>query len=105
MGKGEIASYERFLLFPQSFQRTCSADMLKQGLVWERVNLIVLILTTQEAKLFKTSWESEKIVVINNFSISHYRFYAIRELKLICVKFDICQQQMFCDLDWSFWEG
>ena len=26
VGKGEIARYEQFLLFPQSFQKTCSAD-------------------------------------------------------------------------------
>ena len=27
VGKGEIALYEQFLLFPQCFQRTCNADM------------------------------------------------------------------------------
>ena len=26
VGKGEIARYERFLLFPQGFQKTCTAD-------------------------------------------------------------------------------
>ena len=26
MGKGEIARYEQFLLFPQCFQKTCTAD-------------------------------------------------------------------------------
>ena len=26
-GKGEIACYEQFLLFPQCFQKTCTADM------------------------------------------------------------------------------
>ena len=25
-GKGEIACYEQFLLFPQRFQKTCIAD-------------------------------------------------------------------------------
>ena len=25
--KGEIARYEQFLLFPQGFQKTCTADM------------------------------------------------------------------------------
>ena len=25
-GKGEIARYEQFLLFPQCFQKTCTAD-------------------------------------------------------------------------------
>ena len=27
VGKGEIARYERFLLFPLCFQKTCTADM------------------------------------------------------------------------------
>ena len=27
VGKGEIACYEQFLLFPQCFQKTCTADM------------------------------------------------------------------------------
>ena len=27
LGKGEIVCYEQFLLFPQCFQRTCTADM------------------------------------------------------------------------------
>ena len=27
LGKGEIAHYEQFLLFPQCFQNTCNADM------------------------------------------------------------------------------
>ena len=27
VGKGEIALYEQFLLFPQGFQKTCTADM------------------------------------------------------------------------------
>ena len=26
VGKGEIACYEQFLLFPQCFQKTCTAD-------------------------------------------------------------------------------
>ena len=38
VGKGEIARYEQFLLFPKCFQRTLSADTQKPGLVWERVN-------------------------------------------------------------------
>ena len=37
MGNGEIARYEQFLIFPQCFLKTCSADMYKPGLVWERV--------------------------------------------------------------------
>ena len=37
MGKGEIAHHKQFLLFPQCFQKTCTADRYKQGLVCERV--------------------------------------------------------------------
>ena len=37
VGKGEITRYEQFLLFPQCFQKTCTTDTLKPGLVWERV--------------------------------------------------------------------
>ena len=37
--KGEIGRYEQFLLFPQCFQKTSTADTWKPGLVWERVNL------------------------------------------------------------------
>ena len=32
VGKGEIARYEQFLFFPQCFQKTWTADALKQGL-------------------------------------------------------------------------
>ena len=32
VGKGEIACYEQFLLFPQCFQKTCNADTKNQGL-------------------------------------------------------------------------
>ena len=37
VGKGEIARYEQFILFLQFFQKTCTADTQKPGLVWERV--------------------------------------------------------------------
>ena len=36
-GKGEIARYEQFLLFPRSSQKTCTADTKEQGLDWEMV--------------------------------------------------------------------
>ena len=39
VGNREIACYEQFLLFPQCFQKTCSVDTCKPGLVWKRVNL------------------------------------------------------------------
>ena len=41
MGKGEIAYYKQFLLFPQCFPKTCMADTWKQGLVRERVKVSI----------------------------------------------------------------
>ena len=38
MGKGEIARYEQFLLFPQCFQKTCFSEASKGVIVWEWVN-------------------------------------------------------------------
>ena len=40
VGKGYNSHYEQFLLFPQCFPKTCTADTLKPGLVWGRVNPI-----------------------------------------------------------------
>ena len=42
VGKGEIARYEQFLLFPQCFQKTCSADTWKPGIVCYRATFIFL---------------------------------------------------------------
>ena len=36
-GKGEIARYEQFLLFPQYFQKACFPAALKGVIVWEWV--------------------------------------------------------------------
>ena len=37
LGKAEIARNEQFLLFPQCFQKTCTAGTFYPGLVWEGV--------------------------------------------------------------------
>ena len=38
VGKGEIARYEQFLLFPQFFQKACFPGASKAVTVWEWVN-------------------------------------------------------------------
>ena len=38
MGKGEIARYKQFLLFPQCFQKACYPGASKGVIVWEWVN-------------------------------------------------------------------
>ena len=40
VGKEEIARNEQFLLFPQCFQKSGTADTQKPGLIWERVKSI-----------------------------------------------------------------
>ena len=40
MGKGEIARYEQFLLFPQCFQKACFPGASKGVIVWEWVNVL-----------------------------------------------------------------
>ena len=35
VGKGEIARYEQFLLFPQCFQKACFQGVSKGVIVWE----------------------------------------------------------------------
>ena len=37
VGKGEIARYEQFLLFPQCFQKACFPGASKVVIVWEWV--------------------------------------------------------------------
>ena len=40
VGKGEIARYEQFLLFPQCFQKACFPGASKGVIVWEWVKTI-----------------------------------------------------------------
>ena len=37
VGKGEIAHYEQFLIFPQCFQKACFPEASKGVIVWEWV--------------------------------------------------------------------
>ena len=39
VGKGEIAHYEQFLLFPLCFQKACFPEASKGVIVWEWVKL------------------------------------------------------------------
>ena len=58
VGKGKIARYEQFLLFPQCFQKACFPGASKGVVVWEWVNLAVclaLYRTLPTLTLSKTS--------------------------------------------------
>ena len=40
MGKGEIALYEQFLLYPQCFQKACFPGASKGVVVWKWVKVL-----------------------------------------------------------------
>ena len=42
VGKGEIAHYEQFLLFPQCFQKGCFPGVSKGVIVWEWVKQFIV---------------------------------------------------------------
>ena len=62
MGKGEIARYEQFLLFPQCFQKACFPGASKGVIVWEWVNSLPHEKTLDCSKL--KAFADEKIKVI-----------------------------------------
>ena len=43
VGKGEIARYEQFLLFPQCFQKACFPGASKGVIVWEWVKVLCIL--------------------------------------------------------------
>ena len=76
VGKGEIARYEQFLLFPQCFQKACFPGASKGVIVWEWVNLFPnkpWFLSVCNTSLLKNTTK-EKLLVMSNFSFSHSVF-------------------------------
>ena len=55
VGKGEIACYEQFLLFPQCFQKACSLGASKGVIVWEWVNTQPQLLPTLGMKALENT--------------------------------------------------
>ena len=58
VGKGEIARYEQFLLFPQCFQKACFTGASKGVIVWEWVkHLFNFAISYSQTLLFgETLW-------------------------------------------------
>ena len=91
VGKGGIARYEQFLLFPQCFQRACFPGASKGVIVWEWVNsnLCGKGLTSYHTikrfnKVLKILREKEKILVTRFSAFSHNFFYpSLHELQLL----------------------
>ena len=55
MGKGEIACYKQFLLFPQCFQKACFQGASKGVIVWEWVKMLsVICLNLDQSKILSS---------------------------------------------------
>ena len=82
MGKGEIARYEQFLLFPQCFPKACFPGASKGVIVWEWVNSLPHDHDIKQPcmrSLLKRLWEKEKMLVNSIFTFSHNVFYFSRK--------------------------
>ena len=67
VGKGEIARYEHFLLFPQCFQKACFPGASKGVLVWEWVNCCLQLLSSSTGLVFPNT---KKQIYFENLSHS-----------------------------------
>ena len=43
VGKGDIARYEQYLLFPQCFQKACFPGVSKDVILWEWVSILLFV--------------------------------------------------------------
>ena len=55
VGKGEIARYEQFLLFPQCFQKSCFPGTSKGVIVWECVKVRFWKQVVKKLTLYQTT--------------------------------------------------
>ena len=103
MGKGEIARYEQFLLFPQCFQKACSQGRKKVLLCGNGLNhshTMTLFDGSRKKSPFQTLWEKEKLLVqaIPPFSTM---FSPLSKTEfIIFVTFDLSSANAF-NLVWS----
>ena len=95
-GKRRIARYEQFLLFPQCFLKTCTADTWKLGLVWDSVNPFPnepQFLCDCCTSLLKDLWENREIACNKQFlifsTVFFNFFYPFWELSPFFIKFRI----------------
>ena len=58
VGKGEIARYKQFLLFPQCFQKACFPGMSKGVIVWEWFNTVFL---SSPSYIFKNEFSRQNL--------------------------------------------
>ena len=76
VGKGEIARYEQFLLFPQCFQKIYTAHTEKPGLVSEMVKFIhIYHLTERQVTKTKKNFKRRPTTVIHTAQFTHDHYF------------------------------
>ena len=66
VGKGEIARYEQFLLFPQCFQNACFPGASKGVIVWEWDKILIRCTNL-------VNFDLKLLLVVNRMAYSHVR--------------------------------
>ena len=75
VGKGEIAHYEHFLLFPQCFQKACFPGASKGVIVWEWVNSL------QNDKIL--DWSKLKAFADNKINVAEILKFVLKRAENI----------------------
>ena len=89
MGKGEIARYEQFLLFPRCFQKACFPGASKDVIVWEWVNPIPKIKILRAVQLNCLpkdnilDWSKMKALADDNIDVIKQLKFVLRQVENI----------------------
>ena len=107
VGKGEIARYEQFILFPQCFQKVCFQRVSRGVIVWEWVNPLtcnIEFLKPYWGKLSKTVGKGEN-AVFKHFLISTMFSTLSKNLGLFVPLLNFHHQMLsiWKSLDFVFW--
>ena len=81
VGKGEIAPYEQFLLFPQCFQKACFAGASKGVIVWEWVKAFADDTCTDRCPPFSPN---SKLLSANSLSLGETEIYCLEKGEGFC---------------------
>ena len=97
----ENTCYKQFLLFWLCFQKTCTADMLKPGLVWERVNVVFSLFQIYHSEpihlflKFLELFPKQALVRVCSTSLMKTLLYTHSENCAIFIKFKIVSENSF----------
>ena len=74
VGKGEIARYEQFLLFPQCFQKACFPGASRGVIVWEWVKVVKRALCLPACLCYSLKRSFKTVYHCNHIKLTVYSF-------------------------------